>query len=214
MTYFKDLTRYEYSRYGYECTGELWNVGWLDRTAPYPKGDVAPDLTEKLLARCKWPVNQFFGWHDCHFCGECPVRIADPDREFCLGDGEIHVARKDGKGIYFAPNLIYHYVVAHQYLPTGEFLDELRDITLAHPSVAIAIPWIEDFQHGLLPVGSLSNLLGWFSHRNKPPLPLAVRSAVLEAANELEIVDKTAGRDARQRAESIVGRLNSVLTNG
>jgi hypothetical protein len=91
MAYFKDLTRYEYSKDPFKCAGELYNVGWLERCASYPNGVVAPELTEKLLALCKFPVNRYRGWHGCHFCRENPVRIADSEGEFCLGDGEIRV---------------------------------------------------------------------------------------------------------------------------
>jgi hypothetical protein len=31
MAYFKDLTRYEYSKCPFKCAGELYNVGWLEQ---------------------------------------------------------------------------------------------------------------------------------------------------------------------------------------
>jgi len=86
-------------------------VGWLDRCATYPKGAVCPDLTSKLLALCKFPVNTYRGLHGCHFCNEhndYSVRIADSEGEFLLGQGAIRVPAKDGKVTYVAPNLIYH----------------------------------------------------------------------------------------------------------
>src|SRR5450631_906795 len=135
MTYFEDLSPYEYSRHLPQGRGEVLNVGWLDDKMSYSHGAVDVDLTEKLLALCTWPVNQYFGWHTCPFCQECPVRIADLEGEFCLGDGEIRVPRNDSKVVYAAPNLIYHYVTAHQYLPPAEFLDSLRDLTLRNPAL-------------------------------------------------------------------------------
>jgi hypothetical protein len=59
MGYFKDLTRYEYSKNLFKCAGEPLSIGWLERCTPYPKGVVCPDLTAKLLALCKFPVNRY-----------------------------------------------------------------------------------------------------------------------------------------------------------
>ena len=213
MTYFKDLSRYEYSN-SKSCAGEVRNVGWLDAEMPYPRGDADAELTAKLLALCKWPVNTFFGYHGCDFCQECPVRIADPEGEFCLGNGEIRVPAKDSKVVYAAPSLIYHYVAAHQYLPPAEFLDVLRDLTLPNPAVVWTlelIELIESFQHELS-IHNLWMLLDEAARVKRPALPPEVSSAILEAANDLELADKTLGPDARQRAENIVGRLKSVLT--
>jgi hypothetical protein len=211
MAYFKDLTRYEYSKAPFKSAGELYNVGWLERCAPYPKGVVGPDLTAKLLALCKYPVNQYRGWHGCHFCKEYPVRITDSEGEFCLGDGEIRVPAKDGNVTYAAPNLIYHYVVAHQYLPPAVFLDALSALSLPNPAVAWILEWIEGFQNRLCSVENLSRLLDGILRRGKPSLPPEQRDAVLEAANELKLTQSLRS-DAQDAAENIVSRLRSTLT--
>ena len=132
MTYFMDLSPYEYSKGLNPSSAGLWNIGWLDAKVTYPKGAVDTELTAKLLALCKRPVYQYRGWHHCHFCSEYPVRLMDFDGEFCFGDGEIRVPGKQGK-VYAAPNLIYHYVVAHEYRPPDEFLEALRDMNPAKP---------------------------------------------------------------------------------
>ncbi|MCU1305236.1 MAG: hypothetical protein JWQ87_5520 [Candidatus Sulfotelmatobacter sp.] len=212
MAYFKDITRYDYSKYTFKCAGELYNVGWLERCAPYPKGDVTPELTAKLLALCKWPVNRYRGWHNCHFCQEYPVRITDCEGEICLGDGEIRVAATDGLLTYVAPNLIYHYVVEHHYLPPDGFLDALRNMSLPNPAVVWILEWIEEFQHQLIPVTHLATLLEWIVRRNRPSLPAEVRGEVVEAVNELKVANSTFGSDAQPTSENIVGRLKSVLT--
>src|SRR5439155_5623857 len=50
----------------------------------------------------------------------------DPSqRPLMLGGAEIRVFGERGR-IYAAPNLIYHYVVAHHYKPPDEFLQALR----------------------------------------------------------------------------------------
>jgi hypothetical protein len=132
MAYFKDLSRYEYSKHPDWCAGDVRNVGWLDAKAPFPQGNVDAELTAKLLILCRRPVNRYRGWHQCEFCNEYPVRIADSEHEICLGDGEIRVPRKDGTVVYSAPNLIYHYVVRHRYRPPEEFLDALRGDDPSH----------------------------------------------------------------------------------
>ena len=208
MAYFKDLKRYEYSKNLFKCAGEPLNIGWLERCAPYPNGVVAPELTKKLLALCKFPVNRYRGWHGCHFCKEYPVRITDSDGEFCLGDGEIRVAAKDENVTYVAPNLIYHYVIAHQYLPPDVFLDALRAFSLPNPAVVWILEWIEAFQNQ---PAILSDLLDRTLRLDKPSLPPELRGAVVEAANELK-VGESPGSDARETTESIVNRLKSELT--
>jgi hypothetical protein len=213
MAYFKDLTRYEYSKDAFKCAGELYNVGWLERCAPYPNGVVAPELTEKLLALCKFPVNGYRGWHGCHFCREYPARIADSEGEFCLGDGEIRVPAPDGTLTYVAPNLIYHYVVAHQYLPPDVFLDALRTLSLPNPAVVWILEWIEGFQNQRSSIEILSHLLDGILRRDRPTLPPELRSAVLEAANELKVT-RSLRSDGEETAVSIVNRLKSVLTKG
>jgi hypothetical protein len=205
MAYFKDLTRYEYSKDPAKCAGELYNVGWLERCAPYSHGVVAPELTEKLLALCKFPLNRYRGWHGCHFCPEYPVRVADSEGEFCLGDGEIRVPAPDRALTYVAPNLIYHYVVAHQYLPPEVFLNALRTLSLPNPAVVWILEWIEDFQNQ---PAILSHSLDWILRRDRPTLPPELRGAVLEAANELRVAEPVRS----DVSETIINRLKSVLT--
>lgn len=208
MAYFKDLTQYEYSKNLFSCRGEPVNIGWLERCATYPKGVVGPDLTAKLLALCKFPVNRYRGWHGCHFCKEYPVRIVDSEGEFCLGDGEIRVPATDGTLTYVAPDMIYHYVVAHQYLPPDLFLGALRAHSLPNPGVVWILEWIEDFQNQ---PAILSRLLDWSLQLDKPNIPPELRSAVAEAASELKATQSLSS-DTRETAESILNRLKSMLT--
>lgn len=210
MAYFKDLTRYEYSKNLFRCVGEPLNVGWLERCATYQKGVVSPDLTAKLLALCKFPVNSYRGFHGCHFCTEhddYSVRVADSEGEFRLGQGEIRVPAKDGKVTYVAPNLIYHYVVVHQYQPPDLFLEALRNLSIPNPAVVSVLQWIEFFQNQ---PAILSNLLEESLRLETPSIPPEIRGVVVEAANELKILESHES-DARARAENIANRLKSVL---
>jgi|SRR5215469_2784634 len=208
MAYFKDLTRYEYSNKLFMCVGEPLNVGWLERCATYTKGVVGPDLLAKLLALCKFPVNRYRGSHGCHFCEERPARITDSGREFWLGDGEIRVSAKDKRVTYVAPNLIYHYVVAHQYMPPEVFLEALRDLSLPNPAVVWILEYIESFQREPF---VLSRLLEWSLRPEQPSIPPELRGAVVEAANELKGAESS-GPDAREKAEITANRLRFMLT--
>jgi hypothetical protein len=190
------------------CVGEPLNIGWLERCATYPKGVVDPDLAAKLLALCKFPVNRYRGWHGRHFCKEYPVRIAGSDGEFCLGDGEIRVPTKDERVTYVPPNLVYHYVVAHEYLPPDVFLDALRTLSLPNPAIVWILEWIESFQNQ---PAILLQLLERSLQLEKPSLPPELRGAVADSANELKVAESV-GSDAPQAAKPILNRLKSVLT--
>jgi hypothetical protein len=126
-----------------------------------------------------------------------------------LGDGEIRVPAR-GEVTYVAPNLIYHYVVAHQYLPPDVFLDALRSLALPNPAVVWILEWIESF-HSQPEI--LSHLLESILKRDKPILPPELRGAVAEAANELKTL-RCQKSGAQEAVESIADRLKSVLTEG
>jgi hypothetical protein len=64
-----------------------------------------------------------------------------------LGSAEVRVFDPEGKAAFAAPNLLYHYVAVHHYLPPAEFLaaiasgpqpatPEYRDLLLR-----AAVPW-------------------------------------------------------------------------
>lgn len=210
MAYFSDLSQYEYSRHLNRHGEELFNVGWLERRAPYQQGDVQPELVAKLLVLCKWPVNRYRGWHGCHFCTEYPVRVIDSDGEFCLGDGEIHISGIDRKSRYVAPNLIYHYVVAHRYLPPREFLEAAREMNLPAPGVIWANESIESFQVGRSSMSALSSSLLHLSGRGKRVSP-DVRAVILDAVNELEKASKLPDVEAQKNAAYVAEQLKLAL---
>lgn len=100
--YFPDMTPYRYL--GPE-SGTL-NVGWLDAGKEFSTGLCPPGFAA-ALARVPLSVHTR-GWHDCPFCGKAQ------------GSAEKRV-KIDGKE-FAAPQLIDHYVAAHDYLPPGEFI--------------------------------------------------------------------------------------------
>ena len=110
MAFYEDLTPYTYVHPEEERAGTV-NIGWLARRHPFPTGETSAVFRAKLLELCQRRVKRTRGFHACDFCTgrDKPHRSA-----------EIRVAG-DGR-VYAAPELVYHYVVAHQYRPPDEFI--------------------------------------------------------------------------------------------
>jgi hypothetical protein len=70
----------------------------------------------------------FFGLHECPFCSQAPS-IALLAENIDLGSGELRI-RGVGNIVYAAPDLIYHYVVDHQYQPPTEFVNAILNSPL------------------------------------------------------------------------------------
>jgi hypothetical protein len=136
MAHFADLTPYSYVRADRSVCDvkSTVNIGWLDASIPYNKGETPAVFREKLrkLYFSSKIVNLHMGGHDCPFCPEpiwdgnsvryaydpflrCGGRVAE------MGNGELRVAGTSR--IYAAPTLIYHFVTAHDYRPPDEFID-------------------------------------------------------------------------------------------
>ena len=93
------------------------SVGWLDSSHQYNQGAVTQEFVERLLVFCTNPVFITMGIHECEFCQE----INGSQGGWEYGSGEIWVFGSDAAH-YVAPDMIYHYVVTHQYLPPEEFI--------------------------------------------------------------------------------------------
>jgi hypothetical protein len=122
--YFADLTPYEYD--GNEPNNNIVNVGWLSRDFTFIKGFSDNAFIEHIKNLVEHPTNLYRGMHLCEFCPE-PQTIYNNGMKSMLlvpetaGNGEIRI--KDSNGItYVAPVLIYHYIVAHGYLPPKQFV--------------------------------------------------------------------------------------------
>lgn len=114
MPYFPDST----------LVGTTIRVGWLAEDQPFTKGKVHPEFLAKLEILYRHRVSKTRGWHSCQFC---PVPLYGLPIEFegkthWLGDAEIHVVTSDGH-VFAAPDLIYHYIVTHEYLPPVRFIE-------------------------------------------------------------------------------------------
>lgn len=117
MVYYADNTSHE----------SAVRVGWLDKGASFTTGTADPVFLEKLLGLYRNRVNQTRGFHLCAFCNEpkfgIPLDVGGTLIK--LGSAEIHVTDTCGRK-FVAPDLIYHYIVAHSYAPPHEFVNAVR----------------------------------------------------------------------------------------
>jgi hypothetical protein len=126
MTYYADMTPYTYDRDNGDPTASgvwrgvtLLNVGWLHRGKAYAKGAPPSGLVERLKGMTRTHrAQQTRGFHLCPWCTSLlAARRLDGPR----GSAEIRVM---GDGVaYAAPELIAHYVEAHDYQPPADFVD-------------------------------------------------------------------------------------------
>jgi len=120
--FYEDLSLFQYTRR--DVAPNLLNVGWLDASHPYAKGDVPEKFLDHLFDLCRSQVNRTRGWQECQFCEKANlgVRVVKDETELVLGSAEIRVPGEGGL-IYASPNLIYHYVAAHGYRPPDAFIE-------------------------------------------------------------------------------------------
>lgn len=122
MTHFIDLTPYGYGAADGSETGAC-NIGWLAAGVAFPTiTSPDPQFVDRLWRFCRVSVGQTRGLHGCEMCCSREANVARRNgEELLLGSAEIRVVSCDGK-LYAAPNLIYHYVVGHNYSPPPEFV--------------------------------------------------------------------------------------------
>ncbi len=126
MAYYSDLSPYRYlSSDGGPTT---LNVGWLDKHHVYPQSKVPDGFVEQLWRFCCKPVLPMRGLHECDFCPIADKYVVERygTEERKLGSAQIRVFGQDDV-VYAAPDMIYHYVVRHQYCPPSEFIQAVLE---------------------------------------------------------------------------------------
>jgi hypothetical protein len=139
MAFFADLTTYVYGAFSPSYAPERdepWpgvpvvNVGWLDAEHPFPTGLVPPEVLARLSDQARVRVRQTRGYHFCELCvrdlgGGSHVQSLDSGARNDLYESlpresaEFRIRGIDV--VYAAPQLVLHYIAAHQYLPPAEF---------------------------------------------------------------------------------------------
>jgi len=108
--------------------GAIRRVGWLDREHEFAQGPVSAEFLSKLTHLYRNRVNQTRGYHRCELCAEpafgAPMEI--DGKAIKLGGAEVHV-RSLGATVFEVPDLIYHYIVAHSYMPPKDFIDAVEE---------------------------------------------------------------------------------------
>ena len=123
LPYFADLTPYSPGREDNELGITPLAVGWLRRGKPFQTGAPPAGFLFKLAGFCL-PENSLEAFARPLPCGleTHPVKpLLARGRPLPLGRREIRVIGLEE--IYAAPDLIYHYVAEHGYLPPREFID-------------------------------------------------------------------------------------------
>ena len=121
MTWYADLEPCDYFGEPYD---EAVPVGWLEATEPYTRGRSEQTLLAKLNAirNDSFAPMIFMGPHFCSFCLANAEEVqaedvaAGIDNLWIPGDGVVYVT----------PELVTHYMQAHEYLPPQSFLDAVR----------------------------------------------------------------------------------------
>lgn len=130
MTYYKDLSLYDYWKDDEKATIPVLNIGWLSPSEPFETGITSQEFKNRLHKFCSHQniVMPTLGFHVCEFCSNKykELRHQHADNKYwgeLRGNGEIRII---GKSIlYAAPALIYHYVMEHNYKPPQEFIDAI-----------------------------------------------------------------------------------------
>ena len=125
MSFYPDLSPYTY--HVEEVNSKLLNISWLSVKHPFPNGSVSEAFLTQLWTYCEKSVNDFRGFHQCDFCKATqPTSVTRNGKELRLGAAEVWVPGNNGI-VYIAPNLVYHYVTVHDYMPPREFIDAVLD---------------------------------------------------------------------------------------
>lgn len=121
MTHFRDLTPYSYGAADSPNAGAR-NIGWLAAGVDFPTSPPDQSFVDRLWLFCKVSIGQTRGLHECELCRSRDANAARRnEEELLLGSAEIRAIGEQGQ-LYAAPNLIYHYVVSHNYSPPPEFV--------------------------------------------------------------------------------------------
>ncbi len=103
--------------------------GWPPESHSPPARCPIP-FVHRLLEHCVAAIRRTRGFHVCDICLTTgglwrPIRVTHHGRDLLLGSAEVWVGGLPGQPRlwYAAPDLVYHYVAAHHYLPPDPFIE-------------------------------------------------------------------------------------------
>jgi hypothetical protein len=138
MTYYEDLSPYQYIGDSVPDGVTAVNVGWLELHRDFPRGDVPEEFLDSLSDIVKHHRQaKTRGWHRCqlhHSGGEqpYPAIVEIGGQRLSLGGAEVRVVSVPGVWM-IAPDLILHYVADHFYRPPEDFLEAVIRKRIAPP---------------------------------------------------------------------------------
>ncbi len=111
--YCPDLTQ----RCPVDDSPDVRAIGWLDGEHPFATGAVAPEFLEAIRRHIEeaWAPVRTCGVHFCEVC----ARARPGERRHAAG-GNLWIPAQEY--VYVAPELILHYIEAHQYRPPDAFV--------------------------------------------------------------------------------------------
>jgi hypothetical protein len=112
------------------------HVGWIGSERDFPVGAVPDEFVRHLWGMCQQPMSKIKGYQVCGLCESPfgPLTIEWQGTSANIGDGYLGVVANDGV-LMIAPDLVFHYVVAHGYVPPREFIDGVIIRHNVHPLV-------------------------------------------------------------------------------
>jgi hypothetical protein len=136
MTYVRDGDIF--ALFGASPADRLVAVGWLEDGMSYPVGVIEPEAVRRLRDLCREGVNRTRGFHRCTLCGDYelatgPLIVESESGPFPVGSAEVRVRSPTGVR-YSAPDMIIHYVEAHQYRPPDDFIAAVLNAGQSRPS--------------------------------------------------------------------------------
>lgn len=135
MSYYADLTPYEYLPETVPDGAEILNVGWLDPGEEFPTGEPDPEFLANLIVLAADHATAVTrGFHRCRlphpFDEDFQFGAVYGSRLLHLGHAEIRVTTADGR-LLAAPTLVVHYVRDHGYRPPEPFVEAVKAMRAA-----------------------------------------------------------------------------------
>lgn len=126
--YFADLSPYTFL--DHPPDENVVNVGWLDNQHSFPTGRLDSRLLDLLFSLCLKPVRQTRGFHQCLLCPtrELGYLVQYGGKQRRLGSAEIRLTGSDDV-VFASPDMIFHYIRDHDYMPPGAFVKALEQMT-------------------------------------------------------------------------------------
>ena len=102
-------------------------VGWLSSSQPFTQGTVSPEFRRRLdvVLDQGYETRTYRGWHDCEFCDANGASPHDASKKSSTTrvPSAFHNLNIPGRhAVYYAPELIAHYIDEHDYRPPDEFM--------------------------------------------------------------------------------------------